>query len=315
MEHAATRRFVDYLSALAARGGPSEHDEVSLNNQVNSIYQEILAGRVSRESVFAELAAANLLVDGDSIQGHCLSKPYGYAGDFEIIDRLYTQWVSPNDQLAPWDRFLHRQPATKAVRNRKEYFKGLLDALHARGGGRVLKVALGPGRSMHEWLDANPDANIHFDCVDIDDKAIAYTQALNARHADKITYHHRNVLHFKPLGTYDLVWSAGLFDYFSDRAFKTICRRLWPAVAENGQLVIGNFDVGNPTRAYMEVLCDWNLHHRSPAELRRLIVDSGIGASRIHIGVEPEGVNLFIHAMKDDAFATGLAPMQFRYAA
>jgi hypothetical protein len=33
---------------------------------------------------------------------------------------------------------------------------------------------------------------------------------------------------------------------------------------------------------------------------RRLIVDSGIGASQIRIGVEPEGANLFIHAMKDD---------------
>ncbi len=315
MEHPATRQFVDYLVSLAARGGPAEHDELLLNEQVNSIHQEILAGRITRESVIAELAAADLPLGSDTIQGHCLSKPYGYAGDFEIIDRLYTQWESPDARLAAWDRFLHRQPATKAVRNRKAYFKGLLDALQARGGGRVLKVALGPGRSMHEWLEANPDANIHFDCVDIDDKAIAYTQRLNARHADKITYHHRNVLHFKPHGTYDLVWSAGLFDYFSDRAFKTVCRKLWPAVAENGQLVVGNFDTGNPTRAYMEVMCDWNLHHRSAAQLRRLIVESGIGASGIHIGVEPEGVNLFIHALKAHAATALDTPIAFRHAA
>ena len=58
----------------------------------------------------------------------------------------------------------------------------------------------------------------------------------------------RNALRFRPQRTYDLVWSAGLFDYFEDALFVTTLSRLLKATAADGELVVGNFSTQNPSR-------------------------------------------------------------------
>src|SRR5262245_65191782 len=60
--------------------------------------------------------------DRESIAGFCYLQPYGYAGDFELIDRLYTQYTSSDPDIKDWDAFAQAQPAAIAVRNRKAYF-------------------------------------------------------------------------------------------------------------------------------------------------------------------------------------------------
>lgn len=62
---------------------------------------------------------------------------------------------------------------------------------------------------------------------------------------------------------------AGLFDYFSDRVFQAALRRLLPAVADGGELIIGNFTSGHRSQAYME-FAGWFLHHRSGEQLTAL---------------------------------------------
>jgi len=54
--------------------------------------------------------------------------------------------------------------------------------------------------------------------------------------------------------------------------------------------VIGNFDVVNPTRPFMELVLDWPLYHRSADDLRSLFGDLGSGMA---VEREAAGVNLF----------------------
>ena len=49
--------------------------------------------------------------------------------------------------------------------------------------------------------------------------------------------------------SYDLVYSAGLFDYLKDPAVRAAGTRLVDALAPGGHAVIGNFDVANPRRS------------------------------------------------------------------
>jgi extracellular factor (EF) 3-hydroxypalmitic acid methyl ester biosynthesis protein len=93
---------------------------------------------------------------------------------------------------------------------------------------------------------------------------------------------------------YDVIWSAGLFDYFSDRTFKLLLRRLIPNIAPGGQLVIGNFSDSNPNHHWLH-FCEWHLHHRSSEQLVRLALEAGAQHENVSIGKEPEGVNLFLH--------------------
>jgi len=91
-------------------------------------------------------------------------------------------------------------------------------------------------------------------------------------------------------GSYDLIYSAGLFDYLKDRTASAAGVRLVDALTPGGSAVIGNFGVANPTRPLMELILDWPLHHRSASDLRRLFGDIGTSMT---IEQEATGVNLF----------------------
>ncbi len=285
-----------YIENLVSKGGPSESDDIAFMSML-----EIL-GYCSESGVLAEPVKMELrswfgnALSPSSMQGMALQKPHGYAGDFEIIDRIYLRYVSSNTELANWDHFYHRQPAPRAVRNRKTYFHELLDSHSARRNPlSVLNIASGPGRCMFEWLSAHTEAPISIDCVELDATAIDYARNLNRPFLDRITFEQKNALRYKPSRTYDLIWAAGIFDYFNDEIFCLMIKRLLPALANGGELVIGNFSNLNPSRAYMELIGEWVLHHRSSDQLSALAAEAGVLPENISVGQEPEGVNLFLH--------------------
>jgi extracellular factor (EF) 3-hydroxypalmitic acid methyl ester biosynthesis protein len=159
-----------------------------------------------------------------------------------------------------------------------------------------LNVASGPGRDLQELLCANPllAAKIRVHCIDQDAKALAYAGNLLKDFSDRITFEQANVLKWRSEDKYDLVWSAGLFDYLSAGLFTRVLRKFLLNCKNDGQVVIGNFSHQNVHRTYME-FGGWHLRHRSEAELFELAKRAGIEESRIRIGEEENGVNLFLH--------------------
>jgi SAM-dependent methyltransferase len=285
---------IDYIQELVARGGPELPDYPRLNEWFAAAHPHLADG-IRSPAAQAFRAAFGPAMSPATLQGLVCAHPHGYRGDFEIIDKIYVRHLAADPGLLRWDAYFHSQPAARAVRNRKDYFHTLLDSHAARCPGlRVLNVASGPGRCMFEWLSARVDSGAAFTCVDLDPDAIAYAAALNQDHVGRIEFQRRNAVRLSMDGCYDLVWAAGLFDYFSDRVFRTALRHLLKLLAPAGELVIGNFSEANPSRAYME-FGGWQLHHRSAAELEMLAIDCGIAPAAIRIGAEPEGVNLFLH--------------------
>ena len=65
-------------------------------------------------------------------------------------------------------------------------------------------------------------------------------------------------------------------------------------IADNGEMVIGNFSTKNPNRAYME-LFEWHLHHRSPQSLKSLAKTAGYETNELDVRMEESEVNLFLH--------------------
>jgi extracellular factor (EF) 3-hydroxypalmitic acid methyl ester biosynthesis protein len=96
------------------------------------------------------------------------------------------------------------------------------------------------------------------------------------------------------LGKCDLIYSAGLFDYFNDRTFDALLRTLQDAVAEGGTLAIGNVAAQNPNRWAMEYFTEWFLNHRSPEELVERARTLNPAPRAIETTAEPLGVNLFL---------------------
>jgi hypothetical protein len=287
---------VAYIRRLVEQGGPRESDFSTLDYWIIDVHTAWHTGKLSGSELAEIRAAFGDALSPSTMQGFALTKPHGYPGDFEVIDRMYQMSVSSDPRLANWDRFFHQHAAPKAVRNRKTYFHRLLDRHSVRKQPlRVLKIASGPGRSMFEWLSAHPNAPVTFECVEIDLNAIDYASRLNERFLDRIAFVQKNAMRYRPSGEYDLIWAAGIFDYFDDRTFISLFERLVPALAEGGELVVGNFSDRNPSRAYMELLGGWSLHHRTDNHLMRLARECGVAPNRISAGTEPEHVNLFLH--------------------
>ncbi len=289
---------VQFMTDLLERGGPEPHEYGALAAWFHRNASFVRKGILSREAVadfWREVTSGPL---AESLQDHVVRKPHGYAGDFEIIDRIYLCDVSEDERLRRWDEFFHAQPAPRAVRNRKDYFHRWLRG-HVAGASRrplrVLNLGSGPARDVREWCAAEGTDPVHFDCVDMDAKAIAHASALCAPFGGAVRFHHANVLRFKPEGRVDLVWSAGLFDYLSDRLFVRLLRTLAGFVNDGGEMAVGNFGMENPSRPWMEEHGDWVLLHRSAEHLAALAEQAGFPAESVRVDGEPEGINLFLH--------------------
>lgn len=291
---------MEFVRELVENGGPNPEDYMMINS-----FLDLLAETKEYDNKMPPELKDILepTLNKDTMHGFAHTKPHGYSGDFEIIDRIYQEWKSPNPDLAKWDEYFHELAAPKAVRNRKTYFKDMLANLTNTNNGtgsRVLNIGSGPGRDMLEFFETVSDPHIQIDCVDIDENAIAHATELCADYIDKITFHKRNIFRFRPDQQYDIVWSAGVFDYFSDRQFTMLIKRLYTYVKEGGELVVGNFSTENPSRAHMEIISDWHLQHRDEEHLARLVVDAGVEPQNIRCDKEEEGVNLFLHVAKPE---------------
>jgi extracellular factor (EF) 3-hydroxypalmitic acid methyl ester biosynthesis protein len=294
----ALELHTDLIRRLVAKGGPNREEYAILDAWIANIYRMIESGQISRDNIPALRAAFGEAFSSSTIQGFAFSKPHGYAGDYQIIDRIYEQFVTCIPHLSNWDAFWQSHAAPCAVRNRKTYFLNLLKQRASERGERgpfhILNVASGPGRDILEHFLSNPTSQTFFHCVEQDPQAIGYASNLCKPYLDRISFIQTDVLRFRPRRKYDLIWSAGLFDYFSDRVFKVMLNRLLAAIAPDGEIIIGNFAPGNPSKHWM-AFCEWNLHYRSPSQLVSLAEACGVNARCCSIGHEPEGINLFLH--------------------
>ncbi|WP_395055366.1 methyltransferase domain-containing protein [Polaromonas sp.] len=286
------------IQRLCRARGPQPHEYGTLYDYSAHLQEQLRAGVIGKLEIAALRDAFGPAMGAGTVQGRAWLKAHGYAGDYQIIDDIYTQRVSEDPMLRGWDEFFHAGLAPQAVRNRKGYFKQLLSRYVVKHTGpgplRVLNVASGPCRDVAEYFEQSHSAPVHITCLDQDANAIAHARRLCRPFADSVDFVQGNALKFSSERKYDLIWSAGLFDYFNDEWFVTALKRLARALTPGGSLVVGNFSPSNPQRAYMEVFGEWVLHHRSTEQLLALAERAGLHDAVI--GQEPLGINLFIHA-------------------
>lgn len=290
--------FQPFLNDINRNGGPttdqfSAIDDLLLNLQITQ-----KMGHVSRERIRKVAHYLATQYSGTTLSRSFL-KPYGYAGDFAIIDQIYTQPRFDNPRAQAWEKYVQNTPACKAVRNRKKYFiTEISKIIHEKGRIHLLNLASGPARDLLELFRSLPNPELlQVTCIEMDDRAIAYAQELLGSYNKQVRFINKNVFRYKPETTFDVVWSAGLFDYFDDKGFAILLRRIQTWLKEEGNLIIGNFNEDhNPSRPLMELMGEWYLNHRSEYELIELATNAGF--KNIHVGREEENVNLFLHATK-----------------
>jgi SAM-dependent methyltransferase len=288
MKTASISKYQEAIVAMIEKLGPDQHEYPIVNQLVNSVTEE------NEAKTFRELIMP--VLNGNSLYGYTYRKPLGYAGDFMLIEKMYQTYVSNEPSCRKWDIYYHTHEATKAVRNRKSYFIRLMEELCASKSGplNILILGSGPTTDVYEFFARNPNANTKFNCLDIDQRAIDYAIEKNKQNLPMMNFIKMNVLRFMPNEKYDLIWSAGLFDYLNDRLFTGLISRFKTFLKPNGQMVIGNFSTENPTQRVMEVMGEWFLNHRSSSHLMQLASYAGISEKIANVDKEPLGINLFL---------------------
>lgn len=234
------------------------------------------------------------------------TKPRGYAGDFEMMSTVYRRENRGNTLFA---KCLHRYfvevPEAQAVRNRAEYLQTkIIATLQKKSSSprRILSLACGPAMEIQSLIENRPelftqDLEIHL--LDQDEFALKSAQrdieTLMRRKSvsARVFYHNlaiKNVIEQGfPVKDFDLIYSAGLFDYFTDPVAFFAAKQMVPCLKQDGLLVIGNFNVNIPNQFGMVAIMDWHLIYRSEEEMKKLF--SAVG--KVEVEKEPTGINLF----------------------
>jgi extracellular factor (EF) 3-hydroxypalmitic acid methyl ester biosynthesis protein len=291
LTHDVHEKISEFLDYLIENGGPELKDYELFTSIVN---------RLTPDDVDFFREKIKSVLNENTLIGHGFVKPYGYPGDFTLIDKIYSFDVNQDAQYKNWDLFFQNQPGANAVRNRKDFFIEYCARLAARKeNAKVLILGSGPASDVYEFMtDYSGGNNINIDLIDFDQSAIDFSMEKNKKFDGQISYNKINALRYNSYKLYDLIWSAGLFDYFKDKHFTFLIRKYFNCLDDDGEMVISNFSTKNPTKRLMEVLSDWYLNLRTESDLFRIASDANIDKELVSVEKEPLGINLFLKIKK-----------------
>ncbi len=225
-------------------------------------------------------------------------KPFGYPGDFKIIDDIYQNQPRTTGFDRLWDNYFQQLDICKATRERKEDLKKIIvDFVKSKKNKniRIMNLAFGPGREIKELLEADSDKkflNIIFDCYDSETKAIDYAGEL-LNNNKNVNLFRKNAIRLalkkdvtKDIPwNYDLIYSAGLFDYLNEKVAIRLIGNLKKLLKEDGVMVIYNVRdrYSNPSVAWMEWVAEWYLVYRTEAEFKKIFLDGGLSSDNLKI--------------------------------
>ena len=285
-------KVLEFLDNLIKNGGPQPDEYEEFTSIVNNL---------TTEEVDCFREKIKTILNEKTLIGHGFIKPFGYPGDFTLIDKIYRFDVNQDTQFKNWDLFFQNQPGANAVRNRKNFFlEYCRNLILKKENAKVLILGSGPASDVYEFLtDYAGDDKISFDLIDFDQAAIDFSMNKNKKFNGQISYSKINALRFNSYKLYDLIWSAGLFDYFKDKHFTFLIRKYINCLTADGEMVISNFSTRNPTKRLMEVLSDWYLNLRTESDLFRIASDANIDKELVSVEKEPLGINLFLKIRKN----------------
>lgn len=271
-----------------------------------------------------------------------INKPFGYAGDAKMMEIIYRNDFDGKSLFGKViNKFTTNEKACTAVRNRKEF---LITEIEKIGEGKILSIAAGPAEEIIEILNKFKQDNFEFIAIDHDINTAK--QVICATNDKRMTYCIGNAFElmkgnfsyakprkfsintcdpksdflgiqkiFAPLKysfhklkreSFELVYSAGLFDYIktfeeNEKGTKALTKHLFSLVKPGGTLIIGNFSPELPDhiRFSMEYFQNWQLIYRNKNEMMEFI--NAINESEIadaQILMEPERINYFLKIVK-----------------
>ena len=218
------------------------------------------------------------------LTARCAFKPRGYAGDAVMIDYIYGTGdvaLLPDGAAAKsLFAYTSSSPPSRAVRYRRHRLADLIDTcateqIHrSQRGLRILSVAAGHGRELELSAAFRSGLISEFVALDQDAASLEELNRTYASGATKITTLEMGVKSLlggkHGLGSFDLIYSAGLYDYLDTPLATRLTAKLFSLLNPNGRLMYANFATDIFGIGYMEAAMDWWLIYRDAQQTRAL---------------------------------------------
>ena len=250
-----------------------------------------------------------------ALNSHAIKKPFGYAGDYKMIDMILTYQPAAGGMDSLVDEYLMQLEAAQTVVSRRSFMVSEITGwIENRPNGTtpptIVSIGCGPAAEICDMALMSEFAGAHFILVDLEDEALetASGRLRALPTSDNFTFETYNdnlvkdylapgfagvASHFnRPI---DVIYSVGVMDYLSDKVFIRSFELLCESVRDSGICCLGNFGPRNSSRIYMDWVLDWPLYYRTQEALRTACpVSSG------NIELKTSGVNNFISVSTSD---------------
>lgn len=239
---------------------------------------------------------------------HSLHKPYGYPGDFAILEMVYER-APHRDTREPWARLVDVWGLTshlpRAVCARKEVLRCWLESYlggryAAVAPARILSVASGAARELRE-LSTHALSRGQFTLLDADERALLHARGtlqslptpleLYTLVGDAVRG--RGLEPLAEQGPYDVVYSFGLFDYLPDALLVRSARHFTRLLAEDGTFIFCLKDARHYDAWMYQCFYDWRFVPRSSDDGLRLAARLGLRVKEL-LAVEGGAVSIFV---------------------
>ena len=250
---------------------------------IENLYASTTTGEWERLVKFELLQhPISRLLMQDPLTARSYQRPRGYAGDAKLLDMVYFPEQLDMRNISPLGmqlfRYTARTSLSIALIERIRLVASLIDeTANNTPKARVLSVAAGHCREaeysqtlrankLARFLALDHDsrsleiANHHYGTLGIETTCQSVTRLLKAN--DEV-------------GEFDLIYSAGLYDYLSKRFAQKLTKQLFNLLAPGGRLVLMNIDTDYKEIGYMESFMNWSMVGRSALDLLELANDLG----------------------------------------
>lgn len=235
---------------------------------------------------------------------HLQQWPRGYPGDFEAIEHICCG--TPSQASGPFAEICERWALTTAVaqqhRNKVAIQSSLIERQAREAHCRMLSIACGGCVDVRRALPVLRGRSFELMLNDADADALAFAVERLMPIADRIVLRHADVLRLlrrpNELGRFDLILAGGLFDYLDDRQIRFVLSRAWALLRPGGTLFFTNIATGNPYRAWMTRLLNWQLKERSRADIADIVVAAQLPPEQLAVERDATGLTLLVRLTK-----------------
>ena len=247
-------------------------------------------------------------------------KPLGFAGDFEIVNMMLKQSIEkPRSIYARIIDIFHIESSAPAAhRGRIKMIQDRLTKeaerviLEEQRMFSVINIGSGPALEIQNFIADNPHSNqSSIQLVDFNEETINYARSkienviLKSGNKPVVKFSTKSIddllrevnqRNKSNAQIYDMVYCAGLFDYFSSQICKRLVELFYSWLRPGGLVTVTNVDPCNPNRYQMEHLLEWNLTYRDEHDMRELAPKR----TQWNITKDETNVNVFLDIRKPE---------------